>query len=84
MTKVVEKVNEMKSWLVNFNKWYKPLARLIKKKKWQKIQTVNSGMKMGCAADAVDIIRVINKYMNNFMQINSTIRRMGKFLRRYN
>ena len=30
-------------------------------------QTVNSGMKMGCAADAADIIRVINKYMNNFM-----------------
>lgn len=84
MTKVIEKVNEMKSWLVNFNKWYKRLARFIKNKKRQKKQTVNSGMKMGCAVDAVEIIRVIIKYMSNFMQINSTIRRMGKFLRRYN
>ena len=82
MKKTIEKINETKSWFFEkINKIYKPLARLIKKKRERSQLNKIRNEKGKVRTDITEIQRIIRDY---YMQLcaNKTdkLEEMDKFL----
>ena len=82
MQKIIEKINEMKSWF--FEKIDKPLARLIKQKRERtqinKIRNEKAG-----TPDTTEIQRIIRDYcMQLYTNKTENLEEMDKFLEKYN